>query len=410
MPLPATPLRVQVLIDSLNWGGAEMLLADYAAAAPAAGIELSVAYLNDLNGSPAAAGLKARGVEPQLVHGGRLLELPALSRLRRHLAQMRPDIVHTQLELSDVLGTLAARSLGLPCVSTIHLLARQPTGQLADSGVRALAKARLAASVRRHVSARVLAVSSAARDAYLQTGWDVPSHVVVAHNGIAREPRTGDRERVRGELGIGHEELVVTILTVLRPGKGHDVVVEAVRRLLSRFPNLRLLVLGDGPARDRIHHLARPLGEAALLIGHYQDAMAVLSATDVLVHPTVMDAFPTALLEAAAAGVPVIATAVGGIPEIVEDGRTGFLIPSPASAAALADSLTPLLADERLRRGIGQRAHARFCEHFTARLWVQRLRRIYEEVLAGGCAHSPQRGAAGESNAARAAGCEDACT
>jgi glycosyltransferase involved in cell wall biosynthesis len=357
-----------------------MLLADLAAGAPSAGIELSVGYLREIDGSPAAVGLRAQGIEPELVAGERLLDLGAVPRLRRHLARVRPDVVHTHLDLADVLGLVAARSLRLPSVSTIHLLARQPTGQ-DDESFRSVARARFAAFVRRHAAARVLAVSDAAREAYLQTGWDVPRRVVTVHNGIARKAREGAGERVRHELGLDRDALVISTVTVLRPGKGHEIVFEAVRQLLPSFPRLRLVVLGDGPSREQIHELARPLGAAAVLAGHREDVMAVLAATDVLVHPTLMDAFPTALLEAAAARVPVVATAVGGISEIVEDGRTGFLIDAPPSAAALARTLAPLLADEQLRRSIGEQACARFTERFTAELWAKRLRYLYDEVL-----------------------------
>lgn len=392
MSAAPAPLRVHILIDSLTWGGAEMLLADLAAGAPAADIELSVGYLNEVNGSPAAVRLRGQGVEPVLVPVRRILEPAGLIRLRRHLASLRPDVVHTHLTLADALGTLAARSLGIPAVSTIHLLARKPTGRPLDSGARGYARARLVALVRRRAGARVIAVSDAAREAYLQTGWDEQSHVVTVHNGIARTPLEGAGARLRAELGIEPDALVVSTVTVLRPGKGHDLVVEAVRRLQGRFPRLRLLVLGDGPGREEIHRLLRPLGAAAVLTGHRDDVMAVLAATDVLVHPTLMDAFPTALLEAAAARVPVIATSVGGIPEIVEDGETGLLLPAPPDAAALGERLGALLADAQLRRRLGDRAHERFAEQFTAARWAGRLRRIYDEVLlearAGGRASS----------------------
>jgi glycosyltransferase involved in cell wall biosynthesis len=344
-------------------------------------VELSVGYLNEINGSPAAAGLRDQGVEPELVCANRLLNFEAVPRLRRHLARVQPDIVHTHLELSDVLGTLAARSLRLPSVSTLHLLAGQPAGQSTDLTPRSNSKARLAASVRRHAAARVLTVSHAARDAYLDTGWDVPQHVVVVHNGIVRPQREGAGERVRQELGLERDALVISMVTVLRPGKGHDIVIEAVRQLLPRFPNLRLLILGDGPTREQIDRLARTLGSVAVLPGHYHDVMAALAATDVLVHPTLMDAFPTALLEAAAARVPVIATDVGGVPEIVEDGHTGFLIDAPPSATALVARLTPLLSDEQLRHRIGECARMRFLERFTAELWVGRVRTVCDEVL-----------------------------
>jgi glycosyltransferase involved in cell wall biosynthesis len=376
------PLRVHTLIDSLSWGGAETLLGDLAAGAPSAGIELSVGYLLERGGSPAAAALRERGVEPVHVAGGRLLDVRALGRVRRHLRALAPDVVHTHLQMADVQGTLAARSLGIPAVSTLHLVAGQPTGTASDAGARGRARARLAALVRRRAGARVLAVSDAARHAYLATGWDVPSHVVTVHNGIARSADPAAGAAVRAELGIAPDALVVSMVTVLRPGKGHDLAVGAVRELLGRFPTLRLLVCGDGPAREEIRALVEPLGEAAILAGHRSDAMAVLSASDVLLHPTRMDAFPTALLEAGAARVPVVATAVGGIPEIVEDEAMGLLLPAPATVGTVTDALAQLLGDPPLRARLGAAAHARFEERFTAQRWAARLRAVYDEVLA----------------------------
>jgi glycosyltransferase involved in cell wall biosynthesis len=382
VPVQPTPLRVHILIDSLTWGGAEMLLADLAAGAKSASIELSVAYLSDVNGSPAAEGLRRQGIEPELVPVRRMLEARAVPRLRRHLARVAPDVVHTHLALADVLGTVAARSLGSPSVSTIHLLARQATGRRYDASWRGRARDRLAALVRRRAGARVIAVSDAAREAYLQTGWDDSSHVVTVHNGIARTARQSAGERVRAELGIEPDALVVSTVTVLRAGKGHDLAIAAVRRLMERFPRMRLVLLGDGPAREEIHRLVAPLGPAAILTGHRDDVMDLLMATDVLLHPTQVDAFPTALLEAAAAAVPVIATAVGGIPEIVEDGRTGFLLAFPPRPDTLAERLEALLADESLRRSLGRAAREDFLQRFTADRWLARLRAVYDDVLA----------------------------
>ena len=156
---------------------------------------------------------------------------------------------------------------------------------------------------------------------------------------------------------------------------------EAVRRLLPRFPQLRVVVLGDGSASEEIRRLAEPLGETAIFTGHRDDVMAVLAATDVLVHPTRMDAFPTALLEAAAARVPAVATAVGGIPEILQDGETGLLLAFPPSSDALTASLEALLGDAGLRQRLGENARARFLERFTAERWAARLRSVYDEVL-----------------------------
>lgn len=357
-----------------------MLLGDLAAAAPSAGIELSVGYLSDTDGSPAAVGLREHGIEPELVSVKRMLEPGALPRVRRHLVRARPDIVHTQLDLADALGGVAARSLGLPCVSTIHLIVGQRRRPLSSGSIREATRNRLVALVRRYADARVIAVSNAARDAYLATGWDTPQRVVTVHNGIARAALPEQGRRARVELGLDPSALVVSTVTVLRPGKGHDIAIEAVRRLLPRFPHLHLVIMGDGPARSEIQRLAEVLGDQVIFTGHRDDVMAILMATDVLLHPTLNDAFPTALLEAAAACVPVVASAVGGIPEIIKDGETGFLVPAPPTPDRVAARLEPLLVDAVLRVCMGSTAGERFQQHFTAERWAARLREVVYEV------------------------------
>ena len=379
MPVCAAPLRVHVLIDSLNWGGAETLLADYAAGAPAAGIELSVGYLQDVNGSPSAAALRARGIEPQLIGVRKLLDVESVLRVRRHLARVRPDVVHTHLGAADVHGTMAARSLRMPVVSTIHLVAPPALGELDR---REAARERLMAVTRRHGSHRVIAVSDAARDAYLRAGLDRASRVVTVHNGIAARRPQRSREQLRAELGLPADAPVVAMVSVLRAGKGHDVGIEAVRALRERHPQLRLLVVGDGPARAEVEARAAPLGDAVVLTGFRRDVVELLAASDMLLLPSRMDAFPTSLLEAASVGVPAVATAVGGIPEIVDDGETGLLIPAPPEAGAVTAAIGALLDDPDLRVRLGEAARDRFAARFTAERWAARCRAIYDDVLA----------------------------
>jgi glycosyltransferase involved in cell wall biosynthesis len=369
-------LKVHALIDSLTWGGAESLLADLAAGAPAAGIELTVGYMQEVDGSPNAAPLRARGIEPQLVGIKRLVEPSALLRTRRQLQQVRPDIVHTHLGTADVHGTLAARSLGIPVVSTLHLMAGRSSGDR-----RADSKERLMAFIRRHWGSRVITVSDAARRSYLEAGWDRPDHVVTVHNGIAPTAPSATRAQVREQLGLAPDALVVALVSVLRPGKGHDVLAEVTRRLRDRFPQLKVLIIGDGPSLPDVRELVAPLGDAAMLLGHRGDVLELLGASDVLLHPTSMDAFPTVLLEAAAMGVPALATAVGGIPEIVEDGTTGMLVSAPPTADGFSGPLETLLADAELRARLGDAAHQRFESEFTASRWAQRLRDLYEQML-----------------------------
>jgi glycosyltransferase involved in cell wall biosynthesis len=367
-------VRVHVLIDSLAVGGAETLLADYAAGARAAGLGLSVGFLH--GDGAAAARLREQGIDPTPVPVRSLLGRRDRQTVREHIRRSAPDLVHTHLDYADLLGGLAARSLGVPAVSTLHLAEW-------DGDVRQRVRVRLIARARRRCAARVIAVSEAARQNYLAHGWDRPERVVTVHNGIVDSPIAGSGASVRGELGIDRSELVIGMISVLRGGKGHDVAAAAVRRLLARFDGLRLLVAGDGPQRPEIEAQMSDLGDRVLFTGHRPDVDRILGALDVLIHPSVQEAFPTALLEAMRAGVPVVASNVGGIPEAVTDGETGFLIDAPPTAEALAAALEPLLIDPDLRRDVGRRARARFEAEFEVSHWLARLLPIYEQAIGG---------------------------
>ena len=369
------PIRVQVLIDTLGVGGAEVLLADLAAAAGAAGVEVGVSYLKDVGAGHAADRLRAVGVEPRCVAIPPRLGRESFRRVRRHLAQVSPDLLHTHLGSADLLGGPAARSLRLPSVATIHSHAPPRTP-------RDRAKARMMTAARRVSAARVIAVSESARDAYVAAGG-AAGRVVVVHNGILGRAEPGAGATVRSELGLGANDLVAGMVSSLRPEKGHDLALETVRLLLDRFPSLRLVVSGDGPLRPWLERAGGAFGDRVVLAGYRPDVMAVLDAVDVLVQPSRADAFPTAILEAMAASVPVVATDVGGIGEIVRDGVTGVLVAGPPSAPAFAAALSALLEDGARRRRLGSAGRERFQEEFTAARWVRRLREVYVEVLEG---------------------------
>lgn len=362
-------------MDTLGSGGAEFLLADFAEVASGSGIELSVAALKPLTApSPAADRLRARGVEPEAVPVTSMLHPRELRRVRAHLARVRPDLVHTHLTTADVLGLVAARSLRIPAVTTIHA-DWYPEGR-ADR-LRTL----LAARSRRHCADAVVAVSESAKRAYLAEGRDLPKHVTVVRNGIVDRARPGTGARVRRELGLRAEDLVITTLSKLRLEKNFEASIDSVALLRDRFPALRLVIAGDGPYEEAVRQHAARLGDTVVLAGHREDAMEVLDASDVLMHPSHFDAFPTTLLEAMAASVPVVASQIGGIVEIVEAEATGILVKPPPSAEALAAALAPLLERSELRGRLGAAGRERYEREFTAEAWALRVRAVYDRVL-----------------------------
>jgi glycosyltransferase involved in cell wall biosynthesis len=368
-------LDILAVIDHLALGGAEMLLGQFAAAAPRVGIRLRVAYLEDSDGSPAAESLRAAGIEPVN------LDVPGrpgarhLRAMRRHIRAVRPDVVHTHLGTADLIGGVASRSLGVPAVSTIHAVPQR------HAGVER-AKDALFALSRRCCTARVITVSERARRAYLEQSWGMGERVVRIHNGVDIAAAPGSGSAVRRELGIRTDDLLVGMVSALRPEKGHDVAIEAIERLRDRFPQLRMLIVGQGAYAAELARLVAPLGDSVVLTGRRTDVTHVFDALDVCLHPSRQDAFPTTLIEALATSVPVLATAVGGIPEIIDDGQTGVLVPAPPSAAALADALGELLVDSSRRRALAAAGRNAYMQHFTAGPWVERTRALYDAVLA----------------------------
>ncbi len=369
-------IRVHALIDALVGGGAEFLLSELAVAAPGQGIDLSVGSLKDTTGRPATVRLQERGVSPAFVPITGILNPRDLARVRRHVKVVRPQIVHTHLGNADLMGGLAARSLGIPAVSTIH-------ADWWGGDLRARTKLHLMALVRRTCMARVIAVSDSARKAYLAEGWDRPEHIETLHNGIAAVPRPGAGPGVRAELGIPEDAFVVTMMSALRPEKGFDVAVDAVRRLAPDLPRIRLVIAGSGPFEPGVRELAASAAENVVLAGHRGDVMEVLDGSDLLIQPSRFDAFPTSLLEAMAASLPIVATGVDGILEILTP-ETGRLLPSPPRGDQLADAIRELAErpDERAR--LARAARARFADEFSAVSWARRLRELYERVLSTG--------------------------
>jgi glycosyltransferase involved in cell wall biosynthesis len=366
-------LRLHVLIDSLTRGGAEGLLSDFALGAQDAGIEVSVAHFHGQ--AEGAARLRALGIEPERVPIKSLLGRADRRAVREHLAAVAPDLLHTHLGYADLLGGLGARALGIPSVSTIHI--EDWTGHFRGDRV----KYHLMGLARRRCAARVIAVSEAARRSYLRQHWDRPRRVVTVANGIVDRPTPGSGAGVRKSLGIGADEHVVAMVGVLRPEKRHDIAIAAVEQLIPRFPRLRLLIVGEGTERPAIEQRCSHLGSRVLMTGYREDVPELLDAADVLAQPSSTEAFPTSLLEAMASRVPSVATAVGGIPEIVLDGETGLLIPAPPAADALAAALARLISDPALRGRLADRGRERFEANFTVDRWLARLLPVYEIAL-----------------------------
>jgi glycosyltransferase involved in cell wall biosynthesis len=226
-----------------------------------------------------------------------------------------------------------------------------------------------------------VAISKAVRDGLIEAGVHPDSiRVIPSAIELERFDRDVDPLEVRRAWGLGPKEPLVVSVGSLTPEKDRSTLIEAAARLAAGARGFRLLVVGEGEERRKLAAgIARlGLGERVILCGFLEDPIPLLRAATVFVLSSRREGLGTALLEAAAAGLPAVATRVGGIPEIVEDGATGILVP-PEDPEALAGALEELLGDPGRRASMGARARER-ARGFGAETMVEAVLGVYREA------------------------------
>lgn len=369
-------MRVLHVIHSLAPGGAEAVLVDLARVAPHAGLEVAVMPLVQADDDRHDRALRALGVPALPLALSSRWDPHAFRRAHIAARQWGPDIVHTHLKHADLVGAFLARRTGAPMVSTLHVMEDVV-------GLVPRTKRRLAAAARLSVARRTVAVSEAQRRWYLAAFPSAdPASVVTVHNGVVdprglEPPDAARRRDLRRSFGVPDDAVLVLQVSLLRPGKGHADLLAALPRL-PVGAGVHVALAGDGPLRWELEQAARGLGDRVHFLGYRDDVAALLQACDVVVQPSAADALPTALIQALAAGRPIVANEIGGIPEIVTS-DVGVLVP-PGDIAALAGALGAVVADPQLRTRLGEAARVRYEQHFSAETWVARLRDLYRQV------------------------------
>lgn len=318
--------------------------------------------------------VRRRGIPVEALPLARTLDPTWPRRLRTRLAEWGVDLLHSHEFAMNSYGTLAARLTGRPIVATVH--GKHYHGQRLH---RRLAY-RLVA---RHASRMVAVSRDIERDLVERVGV-APRGLVTIYNGIdlAAVRRPGAGVALRRELGLAPAAAVVGAIGNLFPVKGHVYLVQAAARLASHRPDLALLLCGRPVLEAELRAEAARLGiaERVRFLGFRDDVGALLDALDVFVLPSLSEGLSLALVEAMAAGTPVVATAVGGNPELVEDRVTGLLVP-PRDPDAIAAAAGRLLADRPLARRLAAAARARVERTFAVEAMVARYEALYAELL-----------------------------
>ncbi len=308
-------------------------------------------------------------------------DLKALIALYRLIRREQPHIVHTHAAKPGVLGRLAARLAGAPIVvhtfhgHILHGYYRPLISRLLRWMERLLARG----------SDRIIAVSEQVKQDLVRYRVAPAGKISVIPLGFDLEPFL-DSAQHRGalfrELGLTNGARLVGIVGRIFPIKNHQLFLEAAARVAAEEPHARFLVVGDGILREAMEACARGLAIAdrVTFTGWRRDLPRIYPDLDVLVVSSRNEGTPVSAIEAMAAGCPVVATRVGGLPDLIDDGKTGHLVPSE-DAGALAAAILRVLRDREAARTVAQAAREQVSRRFLVRRLTGDMERLYEELL-----------------------------
>ena len=385
----ARPIRVLRVIARLNVGGPALHvtylargLADrgYETTLVAGDVgrgEASMAFVADRAGVDV---VRLRGLSREL---SPLRDAVAAWRLARIIRKVRPDVVHTHTAKAGAVGRMAALLAGPRRPVVVHTfhghVLRGYFGRVGTLVFRAIE------TVLARVTDRLVAVSPEVRDELVSLGVARPERFSVIRLGIELEPRVafdGDVVEIRRRLGIGEETFVVGWFGRMTAVKRTDDLSTALAALRERGVDALLLLVGDGDDRDRLEQRAHELGLArsCLFLGYQEDVAAWYAICDAIVLTSASEGTPVTIIEALAAGRAVVATAVGGVPDVVDEGETGFLVP-PGDTDALAERLELLARDPGRRAEMGRTGRERVLRRYAVERLVDDVDALYRELL-----------------------------
>lgn len=305
------------------------------------------------------------------------LDLATIAPIRRLIKEHHIDLVHTHGVRANLVARMAGRAENVPVVTTFHSVLRYDYSSSSEALV-----ARCLTRLTNNRTARFIAISGAVKDDLMAMGV-APDKIEVIYNGIDTSLFTPDNtpDRVRGKLGIAPGQRVVAMVGRLHAVKGHVFLLQAARQIVAQHDEVVFLLVGEGPERQVIEKTIRELGldGKVIMTGFYPNISELYPLMDMLCLPSLMEGMGLVLLEAMHFGVPVVATQVGGIPEVIIDGESGLLV-DPGNSQALAVAITWLLDSPDLQRKLITNGRQR-AQEFTVESMVRHTERVYASLV-----------------------------
>jgi glycosyltransferase involved in cell wall biosynthesis len=374
-----TPQVVFQILPSLVVGGAERLVVHLMERLNRERFAPVCICLESPQGTHYEARVQASGTPLYFLGKGAGASWRVLQQLDALFRQYRPTVVHTHIIGLNYAYPLMFRYRTPARVHTVHSLAQHEVGVRIGAWVRILAfRYRIG-----HVVPVAVAEDVRTTIRQLYGYLDAP----LIPNGIPTDeyaPDPNRRRRWRQRHGLEPEAIVLTHVGRFAPPKNHALLIEAFAQVRTHTP-LYLLLVGGGELEDAVRQQVAGLGlqERVRFLGVRADVPAILNASDLFVLSSRWEGNPMSVMEAMAAGLPVVSTAVGGVPELVREGETGLLVPS-GDAAALARALQALVDDPARREAMGKAARQHAITHFDIRHTVRQYEALYERLLQKG--------------------------
>ena len=299
------------------------------------------------------------------------LDLPFAYRLSQFLKESKPDLVHCHSRRgADILGGLAASIADIPTVVSRRV----------DN-----TEMRLIAALRYRPFKKVIAISDAIADVLLDRGVEAQRLVVIRDAvDVSAFEQAPDCDAMRREFGLGADNFVVAAAGQLIPRKGHQYLLQAVADLRDRYPELRLVIFGEGYLNNQLRAQAASLqlGDVVQFAGFRDDLDDFLACFDLFAHPALAEGLGVAALKASAAGLPVVGCEAGGMVEAIVHEQTGLLV-APEDSDALADAIAGFVDDPDLRQRFGEAGRQRMRDEFSIDAMADKHVELYEAVLDG---------------------------
>lgn len=289
------------------------------------------------------------------------------------LRKTKPEIIHTFLFRANLIGRIGARLAGVPAViSSLRTIEEEKRYQFFFEKITS------------PMVDKYIAVSEKVKEHAITQLQISPDRIVTIYNGVEPKEAEGepDPDLIKKELKITTQERVIMIIGRLRKEKGHIYLIEAINLVRKKIPEIKLIIIGEGEERKKLIKRVTQLSlsNKVIFTGARRDVPALLKIAELVVLPSLWEGMPNCLLEAMNAGKPVVATNVGGIPEVVLDGITGLLVP-PANPVALGEAIIKVLSSKDRAEAMGLMGKKRVNECFSLEKSIKATEAVYQEIL-----------------------------